>query len=55
MPQLSPLNWMFLFLLFWLTIFLVFCLIWWQSSFEFKVHNSKELLSPDLPENKWYW
>nr|QXP99773.1 ATP synthase F0 subunit 8 [Melanoides tuberculata] len=55
MPQLSPLNWIFLFSLFWLTVFLVFCLIWWQGSFEFKVLKSEGLLPLDSPENKWCW
>nr|YP_009707860.1 ATP synthase F0 subunit 8 [Pseudocleopatra dartevellei]QEU52729.1 ATP synthase F0 subunit 8 [Pseudocleopatra dartevellei] len=55
MPQLSPLNWIFLFLLFWLIIFLIFCLIWWHGSTAFKVLGSSEKSYLKLRENKWGW
>nr|AVN97707.1 ATP synthase F0 subunit 8 [Potamopyrgus antipodarum] len=52
MPQLSPLNWVFLFILFWSSVILVSILIWWSK---------KTIFSPDvaskstLEENKWNW
>nr|YP_009000284.1 ATP synthase F0 subunit 8 [Semisulcospira libertina]AHC70267.1 ATP synthase F0 subunit 8 [Semisulcospira libertina] len=53
MPQLSPLNWTFLFLLFWFIIFLTFALIWWQKSLYYKA--SKSSMSSKPTENKWGW
>nr|YP_010943711.1 ATP synthase F0 subunit 8 [Ennucula tenuis]WLV28181.1 ATP synthase F0 subunit 8 [Ennucula tenuis] len=31
MPQLGPLNWLFLFVLFWSFIVMMTCLIWWMN------------------------
>nr|ALD62500.1 ATP synthase F0 subunit 8 [Leptoxis ampla] len=52
MPQLSPLNWVFLFILLWIICFLVFTLNWWQKKLCYKVFNSKSL---KVIENKWTW
>nr|YP_010713552.1 ATP synthase F0 subunit 8 [Purpuradusta gracilis]WDA98684.1 ATPase subunit 8 [Purpuradusta gracilis] len=52
MPQLSPLNWIFLFVLFWSAVLSVSILIWWSS----KIYYKSESLKPsDLKENKWNW
>nr|QGW14887.1 ATPase subunit 8 [Cypraea tigris] len=52
MPQLSPLNWIFLFLLFWTAVLCVSVLIWWSSKVYYK---SESLKTSDLKENKWNW
>nr|QCF45691.1 ATP synthetase F0 subunit 8 [Pomacea maculata] len=51
MPQLSPLNWIMLFILFWFIVGIVNILIWWNTKSTFYVsHNIKK----DV-ENKWLW
>nr|QMP96514.1 ATP synthase F0 subunit 8 [Bithynia leachii] len=52
MPQLSPLNWMFLFILFWTTISLVSIMIWWSKKTFFSTQKSE---TPTLKQNKWNW
>nr|ATZ69793.1 ATP synthase F0 subunit 8 [Conus pulcher]ATZ69806.1 ATP synthase F0 subunit 8 [Conus byssinus] len=53
MPQLSPLNWILLFILFWSTVLSVSVLIWWSSKVVF---SGKSLTYADLKkENKWNW
>nr|YP_009378333.1 ATP synthase F0 subunit 8 [Petrasma pervernicosa]ARH10765.1 ATP synthase F0 subunit 8 [Petrasma pervernicosa] len=42
MPQLSPLNWLFLFVLFWSVIFLMMSMVWWSSKKSFLVKIEKE-------------
>nr|YP_010400362.1 ATP synthase F0 subunit 8 [Drupina grossularia]UQS76061.1 ATP synthase F0 subunit 8 [Drupina grossularia] len=52
MPQLSPLNWILLFVLFWSAVLCMSILLWWSSKvlFEGKTSSSK---APE--ENKWNW
>nr|ATZ70872.1 ATP synthase F0 subunit 8 [Conus grahami] len=53
MPQLSPLNWILLFILFWATVLSVSIIIWWSSKIMF---SSKGSVYIDLEkENKWNW
>nr|YP_010119554.1 ATP synthase F0 subunit 8 [Ficus variegata Roding, 1798]QRB78537.1 ATP synthase F0 subunit 8 [Ficus variegata Roding, 1798]WNS64248.1 ATP synthase F0 subunit 8 [Ficus subintermedia] len=52
MPQLSPLNWIFLFILFWSAVLLLSILIWWSKKIYFYSESAK--LS-DMKENKWNW
>nr|AWH98437.1 ATP synthase F0 subunit 8 [Conus spurius] len=53
MPQLSPLNWILLFILFWATVLSISILIWWSSKTMF---FSKGLVYVDQKkENKWNW
>nr|YP_010239398.1 ATP synthase F0 subunit 8 [Tutufa rubeta]QTF74730.1 ATP synthase F0 subunit 8 [Tutufa rubeta] len=52
MPQLSPLNWIFLFLLFWTAVLSLSILIWWSKKVFFQSSTST---SSDLKENKWNW
>nr|YP_010934971.1 ATP synthase F0 subunit 8 [Provanna clathrata]WKW52619.1 ATP synthase F0 subunit 8 [Provanna clathrata] len=52
MPQLSPLNWIFLFLLFWLAVLTISVLIWWSSNTFFKPEHLEE---SKTQENKWNW
>nr|YP_009925548.1 ATP synthase F0 subunit 8 [Tanea lineata]QNH82271.1 ATP synthase F0 subunit 8 [Tanea lineata] len=52
MPQLSPLNWIFLFLLFWAAVFMVSVLIWWSTKIYFSTKASAVV---DAKENKWNW
>uniref|UniRef100_A0AB39CC48 ATP synthase complex subunit 8 n=1 Tax=Optediceros sp. TaxID=3114356 RepID=A0AB39CC48_9CAEN len=52
MPQLSPLNWIFLFVLFWVAVFSVSIMIWWSKKIYFATESSKKSL---VEENKWNW
>nr|YP_010890226.1 ATP synthase F0 subunit 8 [Conus litteratus]WJJ70323.1 ATP synthase F0 subunit 8 [Conus litteratus] len=53
MPQLSPLNWILLFVLFWVTVLSVSVLIWWSGKTMF---SGSSLVSTSLKEeNKWSW
>nr|YP_009743657.1 ATP synthase F0 subunit 8 [Euspira pila]QIE11961.1 ATP synthase F0 subunit 8 [Euspira pila] len=52
MPQLSPLNWIFLFLLFWVAVLTVSILIWWSTKMFFLAKTSSIF---DVQENKWNW
>nr|YP_010890213.1 ATP synthase F0 subunit 8 [Conus virgo]WJJ70310.1 ATP synthase F0 subunit 8 [Conus virgo] len=53
MPQLSPLNWILLFILFWVSVLSVSIIIWWSSKAMF---SGKSLSSAGLSkENKWNW
>nr|UZF97219.1 ATP synthase F0 subunit 8 [Conus textile] len=53
MPQLSPLNWILLFVLFWATVISASIIVWWSSKIMF---SSKSSAYIDLKkENKWSW
>nr|AXA45244.1 ATP synthase F0 subunit 8 [Lucerapex sp. MNHN IM 2013-19988] len=52
MPQLSPLNWILLFLLFWSAVLTLSVLIWWSNKVFF---GSENLASTFLKKNKWNW
>nr|BAU24811.1 ATP_synthase_F0_subunit_8 [Lepetodrilus nux] len=40
MPQLSPINWLFLFVMFWSVISLATCLLWWMMVVKFSFVSS---------------
>nr|YP_010974600.1 ATP synthase F0 subunit 8 [Pomacea aulanieri]WNR57053.1 ATP synthase F0 subunit 8 [Pomacea aulanieri] len=51
MPQLSPLNWVMLFLMFWVVVIILSILIWWNKKNMFYLgHNKNKSV-----ENKWFW
>nr|YP_010983456.1 ATP synthase F0 subunit 8 [Euprotomus aratrum]WOK41623.1 ATP synthase F0 subunit 8 [Euprotomus aratrum] len=52
MPQLSPLNWIFLFLLFWTAVLTMSVLLWWSSKVYYRSNPST---SATLKGNKWNW
>nr|YP_009742275.1 ATP synthase F0 subunit 8 [Polinices sagamiensis]QID90357.1 ATP synthase F0 subunit 8 [Polinices sagamiensis] len=52
MPQLSPLNWIFLFVLFWTAVLVVSILIWWSKKVQFLTKTSSITVNK---ENKWNW
>nr|WPR14733.1 ATP synthase F0 subunit 8 [Pseudomphala latericea] len=52
MPQLSPLNWIFLFVLFWVAVFSVSIMIWWSKKIYFSPESQKKAV---VQENKWNW
>nr|UZN44222.1 ATP synthase F0 subunit 8 [Acharax sp. NY-2022] len=54
MPQLSPLNWLFLFYFHWFMVLLVHCLIWWYSSYKF-VLLTKCNKPKHLPSRMFNW
>nr|QLY89862.1 ATP synthase F0 subunit 8 [Viviparus viviparus] len=58
MPQLSPLNWILLFLFFWVMVSLMSVLIWWMSKVNFGVIISADdtvVVDMCCFENKWEW
>nr|QHF17966.1 ATP synthase F0 subunit 8 [Littoraria sinensis] len=52
MPQLSPLNWILLFTLFWVTVLSVSILIWWSKKLYFSAASSD---TSAVKKNKWAW
>nr|QHD26807.1 ATP synthase F0 subunit 8 [Melo melo] len=52
MPQLSPLNWIFLFTLFWVMVLSFSILVWWSSKIFFQSSN---MYLSCFNENKWNW
>nr|UYX79075.1 ATP synthase subunit 8 [Mitra mitra] len=53
MPQLSPLNWIMLFILFWSTVLALSILIWWSNKVFFS--SKKDDSYSSFKENKWNW
>nr|YP_010936459.1 ATP synthase F0 subunit 8 [Morula spinosa]WKW54912.1 ATP synthase F0 subunit 8 [Morula spinosa] len=53
MPQLSPLNWILLYMLFWSAVLSVSILVWWSSKVFFSSESSAMLKG--VKENKWSW
>nr|AOX13368.1 ATP synthase F0 subunit 8 [Amphioctopus aegina] len=43
MPQLSPLNWIMLFMLFWFLLFLNSSIMWWNNKNKYSLINQKPL------------
>ncbi|YP_009239888.1 ATP synthase F0 subunit 8 (mitochondrion) [Octopus bimaculoides] len=41
MPQLSPLNWIMLFLLFWFLLLLNSSIMWWNNKNKYNLMNQK--------------
>nr|YP_009307978.1 ATP synthase F0 subunit 8 [Menathais tuberosa]AOS50487.1 ATP synthase F0 subunit 8 [Menathais tuberosa] len=52
MPQLSPLNWILLFILFWSAVLCMSILVWWSSKIFFRGSAASSKVSR---ENKWNW
>nr|YP_009332116.1 ATP synthase F0 subunit 8 [Californiconus californicus]APH08606.1 ATP synthase F0 subunit 8 [Californiconus californicus] len=52
MPQLSPLNWILLFILFWSAVLAMSVLIWWSNKVFFQGKTSPLV---EAKENKWNW
>nr|UFI48584.1 ATP synthase F0 subunit 8 [Amalda bellonorium] len=52
MPQLSPLNWILLFILFWMAVLVLSVLIWWSGKTFFQAKSPTMI---KLKENKWNW
>nr|QOX09667.1 ATP synthase F0 subunit 8 [Harpovoluta charcoti] len=52
MPQLSPLNWIFLFFLFWAAVLSFSILIWWSVKILFQ---SGDKSMATFKKNKWNW
>nr|YP_010270205.1 ATP synthase F0 subunit 8 [Amphioctopus fangsiao etchuanus]YP_514811.1 ATP synthase F0 subunit 8 [Amphioctopus fangsiao]AWX90644.1 ATP synthase F0 subunit 8 [Amphioctopus fangsiao]AWX90656.1 ATP synthase F0 subunit 8 [Amphioctopus fangsiao]AWX90667.1 ATP synthase F0 subunit 8 [Amphioctopus fangsiao]AWX90679.1 ATP synthase F0 subunit 8 [Amphioctopus fangsiao]AWX90691.1 ATP synthase F0 subunit 8 [Amphioctopus fangsiao] len=51
MPQLSPLNWIMLFLLFWFLLFLNSSIMWWNNKNKYILMNQK----PVKKKLKYNW
>nr|ABM65772.1 ATP synthase F0 subunit 8 [Nucula nucleus] len=52
MPQLGPLNWLFLFILFWSSITLMTALIWWMAPQPFYFHSKNNSMKIS---HIWSW
>nr|APH08724.1 ATP synthase F0 subunit 8 [Benthomangelia sp. JEU-2016] len=52
MPQLSPLNWILLFFLFWCMILALSILIWWSKK---ALYMNQSSSNSSVKENKWNW
>nr|AXA45348.1 ATP synthase F0 subunit 8 [Toxicochlespira sp. MNHN IM 2013-9841] len=52
MPQLSPLNWMLLFVLFWSLVLSFSILIWWSNKI---MYLNEKSLESKVKKNKWNW
>uniref|UniRef100_UPI0030FED793 ATP synthase F0 subunit 8 n=1 Tax=Acanthochitona defilippii TaxID=761903 RepID=UPI0030FED793 len=53
MPQLAPLNWIFLFILFWGSVLFIFIFIWWWNSKIYNfffIHKKSSMMA-----KKWLW
>nr|YP_003934389.1 ATP synthase F0 subunit 8 [Eualetes tulipa]ADI79398.1 ATP synthase F0 subunit 8 [Eualetes tulipa] len=50
MPQLSPLNWMLLYIVFWLLIICIASMVWWASTPKYKTSYDSSQFS-----SKWSW
>nr|YP_009318352.1 ATP synthase F0 subunit 8 [Stomatella planulata]AOZ71833.1 ATP synthase subunit 8 [Stomatella planulata] len=55
MPQLAPVNWLLLFILFWLVIILVSTLIWWTYTTKYSISSTNSISSHSLGPNSWRW
>nr|QBC73137.1 ATP synthase subunit 8 [Anatoma sp. MNHN-IM-2013-42003] len=54
MPQLAPINWLFLFFLFWGTVGICSSVVWWmfKPSYYFTIASASKALSK---EATWKW
>nr|YP_009773418.1 ATP synthase F0 subunit 8 [Chiton albolineatus]QIZ12636.1 ATP synthase F0 subunit 8 [Chiton albolineatus] len=52
MPQLAPLNWVFLMLLFWFMVISVSMMLWWTKSKKFNVNIST---FKKMNKSQWTW
>nr|YP_010281932.1 ATP synthase F0 subunit 8 [Turbo cornutus]UKH51311.1 ATP synthase F0 subunit 8 [Turbo cornutus] len=59
MPQLAPINWLFLFFLFWFVVGLSSTLIWWSFKTEYKIKSINNMNKTSENDNKflksWNW
>nr|YP_009378346.1 ATP synthase F0 subunit 8 [Solemya velesiana]ARH10778.1 ATP synthase F0 subunit 8 [Solemya velesiana] len=53
MPQLSPLNWLFLFFVFWCVIFLMMCVVWWSTGQHYDMKS--EFKSEKISSRMFNW
>nr|YP_010580907.1 ATP synthase F0 subunit 8 [Entemnotrochus rumphii]UZT27092.1 ATP synthase F0 subunit 8 [Entemnotrochus rumphii] len=54
MPQLAPINWLFLFMMFWASVLLGSVMLWWVYKIEFSLEKKKALPSKNLTKS-WRW
>nr|ARI50074.1 ATP synthase F0 subunit 8 [Margarites vorticiferus] len=58
MPQLAPVNWLFLFVLFWSVVALSATLIWWSSKSQYMLESatpSPVANNSELKNKPWNW
>nr|YP_008593222.1 ATP synthase F0 subunit 8 [Sepia latimanus]QIC20339.1 ATP synthase F0 subunit 8 [Sepia latimanus]BAN81949.1 ATPase8 [Sepia latimanus] len=51
MPQLSPINWLLLFIIFWIILFINSSITWWNTSNHYKINNINKNIK--LVNFKW--
>nr|WNO18535.1 ATP synthase F0 subunit 8 [Eulepetopsis sp.] len=57
MPQLGPINWLFVYMFFWIVV-LGFCIIiWWESDVSFNINyeNLNDKVSGKAEDLNWMW
>nr|YP_009318313.1 ATP synthase F0 subunit 8 [Astralium haematragum]AOZ71794.1 ATP synthase subunit 8 [Astralium haematragum] len=54
MPQLAPLNWLFLFFLFWLMVVVSSILIWWSFKMSYTIDRTDTKFVVVSPKS-WDW
>nr|BCT24173.1 ATPase 8 [Haliotis madaka]BCT24181.1 ATPase 8 [Haliotis gigantea]BCT24219.1 ATPase 8 [Haliotis discus]BCT24182.1 ATPase 8 [Haliotis gigantea]BCT24183.1 ATPase 8 [Haliotis gigantea] len=54
MPQLAPINWLLLFILFWITVATVAVIIWWSYKPNYSI-NTPVPTSTNTDNNSWPW
>nr|QBC73200.1 ATP synthase subunit 8 [Perotrochus caledonicus] len=57
MPQLAPINWLFLFIMFWLTVLTGAAMLWWSYKVKFYLSNKTKKMAPAniSPLKSWRW
>nr|QAU54080.1 ATP synthase F0 subunit 8 [Patella vulgata] len=51
MPQLGPINWLFLYIFFWAVVGIIFVVVWWDGRKGYKISGAKKSVSDYI----WKW
>nr|YP_010944788.1 ATP synthase F0 subunit 8 [Pyroteuthis margaritifera]YP_010944794.1 ATP synthase F0 subunit 8 [Pyroteuthis margaritifera]WMC20904.1 ATP synthase F0 subunit 8 [Pyroteuthis margaritifera]WMC20910.1 ATP synthase F0 subunit 8 [Pyroteuthis margaritifera] len=46
MPQLSPINWLFLFMMFWTTMMINTSIMWWNTNNLYSINKMSKYTTP---------
>nr|YP_010381753.1 ATP synthase F0 subunit 8 [Entemnotrochus adansonianus]UDL72148.1 ATP synthase F0 subunit 8 [Entemnotrochus adansonianus] len=55
MPQLAPINWLFLFMMFWTTVILSSAMLWWAYKVKFSPKTKSATTSLKNSTKSWRW
>nr|YP_011035822.1 ATP synthase F0 subunit 8 [Plaxiphora tricolor]WRI60252.1 ATP synthase F0 subunit 8 [Plaxiphora tricolor] len=53
MPQLAPLNWITLFIVFWMSLIILMIMIWWMKDKKYMIFYPNK--HTHLKNTKWMW